>query len=70
MYAPSKASKDPLAFGPMTRARKLKFKQALISFIEHILKMTNDGALDDDNNALKMVTLVTLVKFEAEAHLQ
>ena len=54
----------------MTRARKLKFKQALISFIEHVLKMTNDGAFDDDNNALKMVTLVALVKFEAETHLQ
>ena len=36
------------------------FKQALNSYLEHVLKMANDGAFDDDNNALKIVTLIAI----------
>ena len=56
-------SKDPLAYeGPTTRSRTNKFKQALLSFMEHVLKMTSNGVLNDDTT-LKIVTLIT---FEEE----
>ena len=60
-------SKDPLAFdGPVTRLRPKKFKQALNSYLEHIMKMASNGAFDDENS-LKMVNLIA---FQTEAHFQ
>ena len=45
--------------GPMTRLRtKKKFKQALNSYLEHLMKMVNNGAFEDDNNTLKIVSLI------------
>ena len=53
-------SKDPLAFdGPMTRSRTKKFKQALNSYLEHILKLSNHENFKDDLD-LKMVNLIAL----------
>ena len=53
-------SKDPLAFDrPMTRSRIKKFKQALNSYLEHILKMSNHEVFNEDIN-LKMVNLIAL----------
>ena len=55
--------KDPLAYDePITRLRTKKFKQALNSYLEHLMehlmKMVNDGAFKDDNNTLKIVSLI------------
>ena len=55
--APWKASQGPLTFeGPMTRARKLKFKRALTSLIEHVLNQSGLEEVNDIN--LKMVSLL------------